>query len=790
MSTQNSFSPCPHLGLHEDRNSVFMQSTPAHNCYIKARAFPVDEAHQNSFCLNGEYTKCPLYSADAPIVTTRALPAPQAPQAQPGLLSALRSSMPRLAASVLTLVGLIALVFFLVGTFRPSPSGAAPDPLATLSGNGELPATGTPTPTPTPALMRVADLLAQSQQPADAVAMAEPEDAEITVKATGAIWWLSGGQRLNYRNDSFLYAGVQDGQTYISATRFDLEDVPRGAPIRQASLDLTGLRADGFDPDARSNWIVQLIAESAEEATDPAATPLQQTSFVEASTASASPPLYPNLVAADLAVGKTNTWQLDQSTRLWLEKQLVDEKHIIYVRIMASSLDGNDTLFAWDSGTGAASDGERPQLRLSMGPPPTAPPPTPTPIYAVGTLQPTPRSIYEAATRTALAQQAADEATTPTPFVQIFTPTPVHKNIETAQAAALFLNAPAVVVHTPTPRSPYEATEQAEYATVMAFSVGTATPLPPEYVTPVWVSPTPTAANEATQIARENNPASAPDLPLNAIEFEYVLATPTPENVATASAQLEVDRVLRERFGPPTPFPLHVRIITETPTPLPTSTPTATPIPLIIAATDFTPTPTFLPTELVPTAVPPDFSGKILFLSDRNGGEDVFSIDPATQEIAHITQRWVHNVAREQYLTFSPDGSQRALVESDEAFNQVLQIKLYSFEYNDKKRVTHFTVPSYDPAWSPLGDRIAFVSTDAGNDEIYTVDVNGENTQRLTYTEGVWEKHPSWSPDGSQIVFYSNRTTNNQLWLMNADGSAPYNLSNNAFNETDPVWVR
>jgi len=795
MTSQAQFSACPHLGLEEDRNSVYMRATPAHCCFIRPQVFSPDEAHQESFCLQETHVDCPLYSPTAPVVPARALPAHRSPDAAGQPRRVRRFSLPTIAATAFVLVFLIGLTAFLIGTLRPTASEAStPAASATVSGVGVVSTPGTPTPT-TAASGTPAEITDTSGLPAELLPTADvratpavdPEDSQVTLQAEGAIWWLSDDRRLNYRSDSFLYAGSQNGKTYISAAYFDLEEVPRGTPIRQAALELTGLRANGFDPSAQSMWIVQLIAEPAEDALEPDVKSMLQTDFAEASTASASPPLFPNLGPSDLAVGKTNRWELDAAARSWLERQLINEQSTIYVRIMASTLDSKDTLFAWDSGIGSASSGAKPQLLLNLGPSPTEPPPTPTPIYTVATLQPTPRSIYEAATRTALAQQAQSEATTPTPFIQVFTPTPVHKSVETAQAVALLLDLPAVVVDTPVPRSPYEATEQANYATVMAAASGTATPLPTEYVTPVWVSPTPTAANTATAIARENNPAPAPELPHNAIEIEYLLATPTPENAATAVAQAEVDRVLRERFGPPTPFPFHVRIITETPTPLPTATPTT---PLVIPGSEFTPTPTALPTELIPTAVPADFRGKILFLSDRNGGEDVFSIDPETGEIAHITRRWVHDVAREQYLAYSPDRSRKALVEPDEALNQTLQIKLYSFQYNDRQRVTQFNVDSYDPAWSPLGDRIAFVSTEAGNDEIYTVDINGENVQRLTYTEGVWEKHPSWSPDGSKLVFYSNRTTNNQLWIMNADGSAPYNLSKNAFNDTDPVWVR
>jgi len=69
--------------------------------------------------------------------------------------------------------------------------------------------------------------------------------------------------------------------------------------------------------------------------------------------------------------------------------------------------------------------------------------------------------------------------------------------------------------------------------------------------------------------------------------------------------------------------------------------------------------------------------------------------------------------------------------------------------------------------------------------------VDGSDLRRLTYNTWEWDKHPSWSPDGAQVVFYSNRDTGRQqIWVMNADGSAQRNLTNDRFNNWDPVWIK
>ena len=79
----------------------------------------------------------------------------------------------------------------------------------------------------------------------------------------------------------------------------------------------------------------------------------------------------------------------------------------------------------------------------------------------------------------------------------------------------------------------------------------------------------------------------------------------------------------------------------------------------------------------------------------------------------------------------------------------------------------------------------------SGNDEIYTVDVNGANMQRLTNNTWEWDKHPTWSPDGSQILFWSNRDTGRrQLWIMSADGKNQRLFFPSNYNDWDPVWVK
>lgn len=78
-----------------------------------------------------------------------------------------------------------------------------------------------------------------------------------------------------------------------------------------------------------------------------------------------------------------------------------------------------------------------------------------------------------------------------------------------------------------------------------------------------------------------------------------------------------------------------------------------------------------------------------------------------------------------------------------------------------------------EPAPLPaIGGRIVFHSDRDGDIDIYLMDADGSNVQRLTEAEGR-DFEPHWSPDGSTIVFSSDRDDpdNAQLYLMDADGA-------------------
>ena len=85
--------------------------------------------------------------------------------------------------------------------------------------------------------------------------------------------------------------------------------------------------------------------------------------------------------------------------------------------------------------------------------------------------------------------------------------------------------------------------------------------------------------------------------------------------------------------------------------------------------------------------------------------------------------------------------------------------------------------PTITPSPTPvLPPRIAYVSTRAGNPQIFIIGSDGSQDTQLTF-EGRSE-HPFWSMDGGLIYFVSDRGRGLGLWSMKPDGSEQKEILN------------
>jgi len=96
-----------------------------------------------------------------------------------------------------------------------------------------------------------------------------------------------------------------------------------------------------------------------------------------------------------------------------------------------------------------------------------------------------------------------------------------------------------------------------------------------------------------------------------------------------------------------------------------------------------------------------------------------------------------------------------------------------------------------DPAWSPDGRQIAFVSNREGDMKLFLMNADGSNMENLTkdILRLRIASAPSWSPDSQQLVFAAIGNQDRGLFTVRRDGTGLEHLQIPIdLPMTDPVW--
>lgn len=217
----------------------------------------------------------------------------------------------------------------------------------------------------------------------------------------------------------------------------------------------------------------------------------------------------------------------------------------------------------------------------------------------------------------------------------------------------------------------------------------------------------------------------------------------------------------------------------------------------------------------------------IVFSSSRNGGFEIFEMD-LNGRIRQLTSGLGELYAPE----ISPDGKYIVFTRHIDVRHQYI-----SKMNRDGSNVVNLIdyIDCKDPSWSPDGSKIMFVSSQSGSPQIYLMNSDGSNIQRVTYMEGLrgrtdWSKDgrlasyrgqyenrnreiflvdtgttivqitnggdnlaPSFSPDGNWIAFTSYRDhfwdpDGCEIYIMRNDGSEVRRLTSNDYCDYQPRW--
>lgn len=113
--------------------------------------------------------------------------------------------------------------------------------------------------------------------------------------------------------------------------------------------------------------------------------------------------------------------------------------------------------------------------------------------------------------------------------------------------------------------------------------------------------------------------------------------------------------------------------------------------------------------------------------------------------------------------SWSPDATKLAYVTFENRQAQIYIQDLYS---SAREMISSYPGINGAPQWSPDGSKMAMVLSKDGNPEVYIMDLLSRKLTRLTRNSGI-DTEPSWSPDGTKIVFTSDRGGKAQLYSVN-----------------------
>lgn len=174
---------------------------------------------------------------------------------------------------------------------------------------------------------------------------------------------------------------------------------------------------------------------------------------------------------------------------------------------------------------------------------------------------------------------------------------------------------------------------------------------------------------------------------------------------------------------------------------------------------------------------------RISFASDKGGMKEIQVMDYDGFDPRSVTA----NGGLNKFPSWSADGTQLAFVTKLPGVSRwELWVQGLTGGHQAIRMPTSYVS---SPAFSSDGNRIAFSTREPNrlDADIYVSATDGTQRRNITYHPAI-DTSPTWSPRGQQLAFISDRTGTPQVWIMDADGSNVQRLVTEGGHCDSPEW--
>jgi tricorn protease len=189
----------------------------------------------------------------------------------------------------------------------------------------------------------------------------------------------------------------------------------------------------------------------------------------------------------------------------------------------------------------------------------------------------------------------------------------------------------------------------------------------------------------------------------------------------------------------------------------------------------------------------PMWIGKdVYFTSDRDGTLNLYKYEVKKDRVQQLTQSELWDVRwpssdNESRIIYELSGQLHIhdVTQSGNRAHKRLRIHVPhdGLAMRPSRLDVSGDIEDYD--LSPQGERAVFVA----RGDVFTVPIENGPTRNLTRSSGAHDREARWSPDGKSIAFVSDMTGEEQLYVVDQEGGEPERLTNQFEGMLfSPIW--